>query len=148
MTKYCLQERAKVYEAYLNYFFNSTKENWLEYIKLVDNFKYKFHKRFDPLNLIDDYDILEITLRREEGKPFIPMELKKTIFNIITEDYVSFITMAKELMRSFRDSSEECVYDVYHDTNTGHYSQCRRGREDEDEQDIDESSWHVQGMIK
>lgn len=56
--------------------------------------------------------------------------------------------MTKELIRSFRDSSEGCVYDVYYDTNTGRYSQCRRGREDEDEQYIDESSWHIQGMIK
>lgn len=77
MTKYCLQERAKVYEAYLNYFNNSTKENWLGYVKLVDNFKCRFHKRFDPLNLADDYDILEITLHRKEGEPFIPMELTK-----------------------------------------------------------------------
>ena len=75
MTKYCLQERAKVYKAYLNYFYKSTKENWLEYIKLVDDFKYRFHKSFDPLNLVDDYDILGSTLRRKEGKPFIPMEL-------------------------------------------------------------------------
>ena len=56
--------------------------------------------------------------------------------------------MAIELIRSFRDSSEGCVYDVYYDTNTGHHSQRRRGREDEDEQDIDESSWHVQGTIR
>ena len=56
--------------------------------------------------------------------------------------------MAQELIRSIRDSSEGCVYDVYYDTNTGRYSQCRRGREDEEEQDIDESSWHVQGMIR
>ena len=76
MTKYCLQERAKVYKAYLNYFNNSTKENWLVYIKLVDDFKNRFHKIFDPLNLIDDYDIIGITLRRKEGKPLIPMELK------------------------------------------------------------------------
>lgn len=76
MTKYCLQERAKVYKAYLNYFNNSTKENWLEYIKLVEDFKSRFHKKFDPLNLVDDYDILGITLRRKEGKPFIPMELE------------------------------------------------------------------------
>jgi hypothetical protein len=75
MTKYCLQERAKVYKAYLNYFNSSTKENWLTYIKLAEDFKCRFHKRFDPLNLVDDYDILAITLRREEGKPFIPMEL-------------------------------------------------------------------------
>ena len=54
--------------------------------------------------------------------------------------------MAKELIRSFRDSSEGCVYDVYYDTNTGRYSECRRGRNDEE--DIDESSWHVQGMIR
>jgi hypothetical protein len=58
------------------------------------------------------------------------------------------ITMAKELIRSFRDSSEGCVYDIYYDKNTGSYSQRRRGREDEDEQDIDESSWHVQGIIR
>jgi hypothetical protein len=54
--------------------------------------------------------------------------------------------MAKELIRSFRDSSEGCVYDVYYDTNTGRYSQCRRGRKYE--QNIDKSSWHVQGMIR
>lgn len=76
MTKYCLQERVKIYEAYLNYFNNSTKENWLGYIKLVEDFKCRFHKIFDPLNLIDDYDIIGITLRRKEGKPFIPMELE------------------------------------------------------------------------
>ena len=79
MTKYCLQERARVYEAYLNYFNNSTKENWLEYIKLVEDFKCRFHKTFDPLNLVDDYDIMGITLRIEEGKPFIPMELENKI---------------------------------------------------------------------
>jgi hypothetical protein len=56
--------------------------------------------------------------------------------------------MAKELIRSFRASSEGCVFDVYYDTNTGHYSQCRRGREDEDEEYIDESDWHIQGMIR
>ena len=56
--------------------------------------------------------------------------------------------MAKELIRSFRDSSQGCVYYVYYDTNTGRYSQRRRGREDEDEQYIDESCWHVQGMIR
>ena len=54
--------------------------------------------------------------------------------------------MAKELIRSFRDSSKGCVYDVYYNTNTGRYSQCRRGRENEEY--IDESSWHVQGMIR
>jgi len=53
--------------------------------------------------------------------------------------------MIKKLIKSFRDSGEGCVYDVYYDTNTGRYSQRRRGR---DEQDIDESSWHVQGMIR
>lgn len=56
--------------------------------------------------------------------------------------------MAKELIRSFRDSGEGCVYDVYYDINTGRYSQRRRGREDKNEQAIDESSWHVQGMIR
>lgn len=57
--------------------------------------------------------------------------------------------MAKELIRSFRDTSEGCVYDVYYDTNTGRYSQCRRGRENEvDEEYIDESSWHIQGIIR
>jgi len=76
MTKYCLQERAKVYEAYLEYFNNSSKANWLIYIKVRDDFKYKFHKRYDPLNLVDDYDILGYTLYRKEGQPFIPMELK------------------------------------------------------------------------
>lgn len=45
--------------------------------------------------------------------------------------------MAKELIRSFCDSSEGCVYDIYYDKNTGSYSQRRRGREDEDEQAID-----------
>ena len=55
------------------------KENWLEYIKLVEEFKCRFHKTFDPLNLVDDYDIMGITLRIEEGKPFIPMELENKI---------------------------------------------------------------------
>lgn len=76
MTKYCLQERAKVYKAYLKYFNDSTKENWLEYLNISNNFKYRFRKRFDPLNLVDDYDILGYTLYRKEGKPFIPMEYK------------------------------------------------------------------------
>jgi hypothetical protein len=54
--------------------------------------------------------------------------------------------MTKRLIRSFRDSSEGCVYDVYYDINTGRYSQCRRGREDEEY--IDESDWHVQGRTR
>lgn len=76
MTKYCLQERAKIYEAYLEYFNNDTKENWLKYIDLTYSFEYRFHKRFDPLNLVDDYDIFGYTLYRKEGQPFIPMEYK------------------------------------------------------------------------
>ena len=75
MTKYCLHERAKVYEAYLEYFNNSSKDNYLKYVKVSYNFKYRFHKRYDPLNLVDDYDILGYTLHRKEGQPFIPMEL-------------------------------------------------------------------------
>lgn len=76
MTKYCLQERAKIYDAYLKYFNDNTKENWLKYIDLTYSFEYRFHKRFDPLNLVDDYDIFGYTLYRKEGEPFVPMEYR------------------------------------------------------------------------
>lgn len=76
MTKYCLSERKKVYDLYLKYFKSDTIEDWKEYINAVDDFFYRFKKRFDPLNLTDDYDIFGYTLYREEGKPFIPMELR------------------------------------------------------------------------
>ena len=51
----------------------------------------------------------------------------------------------KQLVRRLRDSSEGRVYNVYYDTTTGKYSQVREGREEEEEQNIEDSSWHVQG---
>lgn len=54
----------------------------------------------------------------------------------------------KELVRRLRDSSEGCVYNVYYDTETGKYSQVREGREEEEEQSIDDSCWHVQGYMR
>lgn len=75
MTKYCLQERAKVYNAYLEHLNINTQESFINYIKIRDNFEYRFKKRYDPLNLADDYDIFAYTLRTVNGK-FIPMELR------------------------------------------------------------------------
>jgi hypothetical protein len=77
MTKYCLQERAKVYNLYLEHFKKHTQDSYRNYVRAVQNFKDKFHKKFDPLNLIDDYDIFGITSYVEKGKPFIPMEMYK-----------------------------------------------------------------------
>ena len=74
MTKYCLLERAKVYNLYLEHLKLDTQESFINYIKVRDNFEYRFKKRYDPLNLIDDYDIFGYTLRTVNGK-FIPMEL-------------------------------------------------------------------------
>ena len=50
----------------------------------------------------------------------------------------------KRLVRTVRDTSEGCVYNVFYDTRTGKYSQSREGREDES-QEISEDSWHVAG---
>lgn len=75
MTKYCLQERAKVYNLYLEHLKLGTKESYINYIKVIDNFEYRFKKRYDPLNLVDEYDILGYTLWTVNGK-FIPMELR------------------------------------------------------------------------
>lgn len=75
MTKYCLKERAKVYNAYLEYLNINNQESFRNYIKIRDNFEYRFKKKYDPLNLIDDYDIFGYTLWTVNGK-FIPMELR------------------------------------------------------------------------
>lgn len=75
MTKYCLQERAKVYNAYLGHLNINTQESFINYIKARDNFEYRFKKRYDPLNLSDDYDIFGITLFTINSK-FIPIELR------------------------------------------------------------------------
>jgi len=75
MTKYCLQERAKVYDLYLEHLKLNTQESYINYIKATCDFQYRFKKRYDPLNLNDDYDIMGITLRTINGK-FIPIELR------------------------------------------------------------------------
>ena len=75
MTKYCLQERAKVYNLYLEYLKLDTQESYRKYTIARNDFKYRFKKRYDPLNLADDYDIFGYTLWTVNGK-FIPMELR------------------------------------------------------------------------
>lgn len=76
MTKYAKQERAKVYEAYLKYFYDNTQKNFENYVKVRDNFRSRFHREYDPLNLDDDWDTFGFTLSRKVGKPFIPLELR------------------------------------------------------------------------
>lgn len=76
MTKYCLQERSKVYKLYLEHLKLNTQETYRNYSRAEQDFKDRFHKRFDPLNLRDDYDILGITLYQQKGCPFIPIELR------------------------------------------------------------------------
>ena len=75
MTKYCLQERSKVYNAYIEHLNVNTQESYRNYVKIVDDFKRRFKKRYDPLNLVDDYDIFGCTLQTVNGK-FIPIELR------------------------------------------------------------------------
>ena len=75
MTKYCLRERERVYNLYLEHLKFGTQESYINYIKARDNFEYRFKKRYDPLNLVDDYDIFGYTLWTVNGK-FIPMELR------------------------------------------------------------------------
>ena len=76
MTNYCKQERLKVYKLYLEHLKLGTQESYRNYSRAEQDFKDRFHKRFDPLYLRDDYDILGITLYRKEGHPFIPIELR------------------------------------------------------------------------
>lgn len=75
MTKYCLQERAKVYNAYLEHLNINSQESYINYIKTINDFEYRFKKRYDPLNLSDDYDIFGNTLFTINGK-FLPIELR------------------------------------------------------------------------
>ena len=76
MTNYCKQERLKIYKLYLEHLKLNTQETYRNYSRAVQDFKDRFHKRFDPLYLIDDYDILGITLYQKKGRPFIPIELR------------------------------------------------------------------------
>lgn len=72
MTRYCKQERTKVYNLYLEHFYNPSQNSYRNYARAEQYFKDRFHKRFDPRCLIDEYDIWGITWNRKEGKPFIP----------------------------------------------------------------------------
>ena len=75
MTKYCLQARKKVYDLYLRHISTNQQNTYIEYSRAVQDFKERFHKRFDPLNLADDYDILGISSQTVNGK-FIPLEFR------------------------------------------------------------------------
>lgn len=72
MTRYCKQERTKVYNLYLEDFYHPSQNSYRNYTRAEQDFKDRFHKRFDPRCLIDEYDIWGITWNRKEGKPFIP----------------------------------------------------------------------------
>jgi len=74
MTNYCKQERLKVYNLYLKHLKLDTVETYRNYIRAVQDFKDRFHKRFDPLYLCDEYDIFGITWHGSKENPMIPME--------------------------------------------------------------------------
>ena len=73
MTNYCKKERTKVYNLYLEHFYHPSQDSYRNYARVEQDFKDRFHWRFDPLNLEDEYDIFGYTLFRKEGKPFVPM---------------------------------------------------------------------------
>lgn len=75
MTNYCKQERLKVYKLYLEHLKLGTQETYRNYIGAADDFKDRFHKRFDPLFLCDEYDIWGITWHGSKEDPMMPMEL-------------------------------------------------------------------------
>ena len=70
MTRYCKQERTKVYNLYLEDFYHPSQNSYRNYTRAEQDFKDRFHKRFDPRCLIDEYDIWGITWNRKEGKPY------------------------------------------------------------------------------
>ena len=75
MTKYCKQERLKVYKLYLEYLKLGTQETYRNYSRAEQDFKDRFHKRFDPLCLYDEYDVWGITWHGSKENPMMPIEL-------------------------------------------------------------------------
>lgn len=74
MTKYCLQERLKVYKLYLEHLKLDIQETFRNYSRAEQNFKDRFHKRFDPLCLYDEYDVWGITWHGSKENPMMPIE--------------------------------------------------------------------------
>ena len=80
MTKYCKQERLKVYKLYLEYLKLDTQEAYRNYRIAEQDFKDRFHKRFDPLCLYDEYDVWGISWHGAcypgcKADPMMPIEL-------------------------------------------------------------------------
>lgn len=76
MTNYCKQERLKVYKLYLEHLKLGTQETYRNYSRAEQYFKDRFHKRFDPLSLYDEYDVWGITWYGSKENPMIPIEIK------------------------------------------------------------------------
>lgn len=76
MTNYCKQERLKVYKLYLEHLKLDTQETYRNYSRAEQYFKDRFHKRFDPLSLYDEYDVWGITWYGSSENPMMPIELK------------------------------------------------------------------------
>lgn len=74
MTKYCLQERLKVYKLYLEHLKLNSQETFRNYSRAEQNFKNRFHKRFDPLCLYNEYDVWGITWHGLKENPMMPIE--------------------------------------------------------------------------
>ena len=80
MTNYCKQERLKVYKLYLKYLKGDSQEAYRNYRRAEQDFKDRFHKRFDPLCLYDEYDVWGITWHGavkpgSDVEPMMPIEL-------------------------------------------------------------------------
>ena len=74
MTKYCKQERLKLYKLYLEHLKLDTQETFRNYSRAEQDFKDRFHKRFDPLHLYDEYDLWGITWHDSKENPMMPIE--------------------------------------------------------------------------
>ena len=75
MTNYCKQERLKVYKLYLEHLKLNTQETYRNYSRAEQGFKDRFHKRFDPLCLYDEYDVWGITWHGSKENPMMLIEL-------------------------------------------------------------------------
>ena len=75
MTNYCKQERLKVYKLYLEHLKLGTQKTFMNYSRVEQDFKDRFHKRFDPLCLYDEYDVWGITWHGSKENPMMPIEL-------------------------------------------------------------------------
>ena len=74
MTNYCKQERLKIYKLYLEYLKLGTQETYRNYSRAEQDFKDRFHKRFDPLNLYDEYDVWGTTWYGAKENSMMPIE--------------------------------------------------------------------------